>query len=268
MASKPQKPAVAEKANNLPRLMPISRHTLLSNGSTASHKRSHVPNHRHRGTASLSLAQVTDLIEASEHAEKIGRPLNWFVTIHFERARLKDGVRSQEAIGTWLRLAGQWLRSKDKAITNTFVWVIEHAIGTGEHVHIMIHCPPAYHVDFKKKACGSWMAKAGMLPKSKDNSGIVIEKIGPRGYPSASRPDQIQTYQNQLDGTIRYLIKGLDENIGQENSEGKIVVTVPNGRTLAIAPNPSSAIFGRRCSRSQNISIKASKQFGLAGGAR
>ena len=93
------------------------------------------------------MAKAIELVDAAEHATAIGNPLNVFLTIHFGAAKLEGRYRGQDAISRFMRLVGQWLRTK--GIQNTFIWVLEHATGTGEHAtgtgehaHVMIHCPP------------------------------------------------------------------------------------------------------------------------------
>lgn len=230
----------------------------MSNALPSPSKRRHKPNTRDNPSAALSLAKVIDLGEAAEHASKIGCPLNLFVTIHFERAKLDPTRRSQDAISTFLRLAGQWLRTK--GVQNTFIWIMEHATGTGEHAHIMLHCPPWYQSAFKDKASGVWMEKAGMLPKRRERNGILIERVGPRGYHPSFHTGH-DTYERQLFGALKYHLKAIDPESLPVNDNGLMVVTLPSGRILPIEPEHSNAIYGRRCSRSQNISAKARVRY-------
>lgn len=232
--------------------------TLLSNTPSTRKPRLHKPNTRDNASACLSLPKLVDLAEAVDHATAIGNPLNLFVTIHFEAAKLRRDYRAQDAIGRWLRLAGQWLRTK--GITNTFVWTLEHATGTGEHVHLLIHCPPWLRDKFKAKAEGVWMEKAGMAPRQQANKGIKIERVGPRGYHPVTHTGH-STYERQLYGVLPYLLKGLDRDAIPANDNGRIPIHLANCKVLMIEPEYSNAIYGRRCSRSQNISAKARSQY-------
>jgi hypothetical protein len=220
--------------------------------------RSHVPNTRDHPSASLSLVKAVDLGDAAEHAVLIGLPLNVFVTIHFEAAALRADYRAQDAIGKFLKLAGQWLGTQ--SVTIAYIWALEHATGTGEHVHILLHCPPWCRDEFEEKAKGVWMEKAGMLPKKKRPTGIKIERVGPRGYHPKTHTGH-DRYDRQLFGVLCYHLKGLDPDCKPANDNKRIVIALTSGRLLPIQPEHSNAIYGRRCSRSENISAKARDRY-------
>lgn len=226
--------------------------TLLSNGK-APRPRRHIPNSRANWTAYLDAEKGLGLIEGAVHAAKINRPLNLSVTIHFERASLSDLWRPQDAVGAWLKRAGQWLGLR--AIPCTFLWVMEHAVGTGRHVHILLHCPPAHQKAFKEKGRGDWLRKAGMIPIK---HAIHYERVGPRGYdPATATTAQRGTYLRQLQGSLRYHIKGLDPDQRIDLGVGPKLIT----ELLGIEPEYSSPIYGRRVSRSQNIGRTAIERY-------
>jgi hypothetical protein len=230
----------------------------MSNTQSYRSPRRHAPNTRDTASAALSLAKAIGLGEAAEHATLIGLPLNVFVTIHFEAAGLRGDYRAQDAISRYLRLAGQWLRTQ--GVQNTYIWILEHATGTGEHVHILMHCPPWLLRAFKVKAEGVWMEKAGMLPRRQRRNGIEIERVGPRGYHPATHTGH-DSHERQLFGVLRYHLKAIDRDSLPANDNGCLLVTLPSGRILPIEPEHSNAIYGRRCSRSENISAKARDRY-------
>jgi hypothetical protein len=158
--------------------------TLLSKGKAPASNRQ-APNTRHRWTDHVDGEKAIELVEAARHALIINRPLNLFVTIHFEKAELSPAWRAQDAVGEWLKRAGQWLGLR--GIPNTFLWVLEHAVGTGLHAHIMLHCPPEYQKAFKQKTKRSWATKAGMNPV--DRHAIDYQRIGPRNYDPLTATD-------------------------------------------------------------------------------
>lgn len=226
------------------------------------------PNNRHRASVALSKSKVADLIEAVEHAEIIGLPLNRTIAIHFEVAALDRSVRVQEAVGTFLRLASQWLRSRGSSFA--YIWVLEHATSIREHVHIMCHCPPELAAEFDRKAKASWLEKAGMLnnraarkrakDRGHDGDAIVINRMGLRGFhPDA--PENHRAYKNQVNGALLYHLKSLDPEQFPANDDGHCIVTAPNGQTRVIEPEQGGTIYGRRCSRSENISAKARQAY-------
>lgn len=220
--------------------------TLLSKGKALAANRQ-APNTRHRWTAYLDGEKAIEVVEAARHALIINRPLNLFVTIHFEKAQLSPAWRAQDTISEWLKRAGQWLGLR--GIPNTFLWVLEHAIGTGLHVHIMMHCPPEHQKAFKEKGKRGWASKAGMNPT--DRHAIKYQRIGPRNYdPLTATREHRGTYQRQVTGVLRYHLKGLDpqETTPTVITEGKLLAGL-----LKIEPEYSNPIYGRRVSRSQNI---------------
>lgn len=256
MAAKAHKSANGQTSRNGRAITAPASHTLLSKGK-APRSRSHIPNSRHRWTEYLDAQKGFDLVDAATHASRIGRPLNQFVTIHFERANLSDLWRPQDAISAWLKLAGQWLGLRD--VPCTFLWVMEHAPGTGLHVHILLHCPPNLRKDFKAKGEGAWLRKAGMAPAAGDRHAIHFERVGPRGYdPATAIAKQRGTYHRQLKGLLRYHLEGLDpdQHISLVDGEAK-----PITELLGVEPSRSIAIYGRRASRSQNIGKTARDRF-------
>ena len=211
------------------------------------------PNNRHRASTGLSLTKATDLADAVEHATKIGLPFVKFVTIHFNVAGLTETARPQEATGKFLKMAQQWLRARGHKFA--YVWVMERVTSIKDHVHIMCSCPHELTAEFDKKAKGVWLIKAGMRSTRKSKHGIKIERIGPRYHPSSYTWKD--THQRQVIGVLKYHLKGVDPDQAPANDRGESLVKSSSGIVLAIQPEHESTIFGRRCSRSENISAKA-----------
>ena len=69
----------------------------------------------------LTMDQAHAIIAATDHAFCIGRPLNQFVTIHFNKA----GITATHAFVTaFFKLTGDWLRAHAKE-PPYYVWVLE-----------------------------------------------------------------------------------------------------------------------------------------------
>lgn len=245
--------------------------TLYSNGTSRLPRLgANAPNNRHRASVALSLAKAQDLADAVEHAGIIGLHLTKFITIHFDVAGLPKNIRPQEAVGKFLKLASQWLRSRGHQFA--FVWVMERVTSIREHVHIMCSCPHALAAEFDIKAKGVWMTKAGMLTARQarkrakaldpncNSEGIVLERIGPRGYHPATLHWQ-STYNNQVTGLLKYHLKGIDPEQAPATDAGHALIRTSSGKVLAIEPEHEGTIFGRRCSRSENISAKARQAY-------
>jgi hypothetical protein len=221
--------------------------------------RSHVPNHRSRYSLHLTEQHAIGLIKAAVHARNIGQPLNRFITIHLERGDLDQRThRAQDAIGRYLRLAGQWLT--DRNVPITFVWVLEQAVGTGLHAHILIHVPPALAKDFGYRARSRWLSLCGIEPKQ----GVIrTERVGPRGFElvTATSKDR-QSYLNQLQGVLRYMTKAIDPDARSTLLSQSSGASRPStAELLGIEPEYCEPIFGRRCSRSQNIGETARTRY-------
>ncbi len=213
-------------------------------------------NHRHRFSLYLSEAKALDLVEAAIHAMRIGCPLNRFVTINFTRA---DTVaRPQDAVGHYLRLVSRFFR--ERGVRSTFLWVLEQAQGTGLHVHILLHCPDQLAASFAYRARFKWLRLSGVEAR-RGVSKIIT--VGPRGYCEGSKPgNNWKSYTKCLSGLLRYLLKSMDP------SEPSSLLPRLEGRQhpsgcalLGVRPAFCSAIYGRRCSRSENISAGARNRW-------
>jgi len=216
--------------------------TLLSNV-----KRYWTPNSRGRSTRHIKAENALDAIEAAAHAHTIGYPFNLQADIHFECGKLdEDLYRPQDALSRWLRLQGQWLATK--GIPSTFWSTMEHETGTGQHVHILLHCPPEHQRAFQKLARTSWIEGAYM---STDNDeAILIQKLGPYRYAVTDSAAKQTTYFNQLVGSLSYRLKGMNPNQALPKQMG---VNSPVAELLGITTFDNLPIYGRRTSSSNNI---------------
>ena len=204
-----------------------------------------------------------DLIDAATHARTIGLPLNLSITVHFERGNLKPHFTPQHAIGYFLKAATQWLILR--GIAGTYIWVMESVIASGRHAHILMHCPPEYQAAFNKMAKRKWVKLAGM--DTTDKKTVHIERVGPSGYTVAqSSTKHHQQYLNQLRGSLRYHLKGIDP---EQSLPAQMGQDVPVAELLGIRPEDNQPIFGRRASQSQNISKGARDKYAAGmGGIR
>lgn len=221
-------------------------------------KRNWIPNHHTRSTESLSATKALDLLEASMHAIVIGLPLNFSVTIRLKRSIIKDhDHRPQHVISAYLKLAVQWLRKRDCA--GTYIWVIEHDVGpTGRiHVHVLMHCPEREQVAFTKNATAKWPHKAG-LDATEDGT-VLCKSVGPRSYDLDLSPEKDhKRYQNQLAGFLKYHLKGIDRAEVLTKITGS---DRPVAEVLGIQSHNNHPIYGRRASRSENISKSARERY-------
>ena len=217
--------------------------------------RSWTPNSKSRSSEYLAATKALDLIDAATHARMIGLPLNLAIAVHFERGNLKPHFTPQHAVGYLLKAATQWLALR--GIAGAYIWVMEHVMGTGRHVHILMHCPPEYQAAFNKMAKTKWLKLAGM--ETTDKRTLKAERVGPRGYTvTQSSLRHQQQYLNQLKGVFKYHLKSInpDQELPKQIGVGGSVAEL-----LRIEPEDNQPIFGRRASQSQNISKGARDRF-------
>lgn len=169
----------------------------------------------------IAFARAEPIIHAAIHAKRTGRPLNRFVTIAFG-----DGLcplRASEALGKFLKSAGDWLRWHDAPVA--FVWTIEHPPGKSEHAHLLIHVPEVLKADFSRLQRG-WITRT----RTYWAKGVVHSE--PVGETDAA-----------LVGVLRYMLKGGDAETRQALG---IDYFGPQGR-----------VDGKRCGMSNSLGASA-----------
>lgn len=190
---------------------------------------------RRKGSWRLTGTQRSNLITASRHAATIGLPLNRFVTINWEAAGVGDAVR---ATGRFLKQAQDWLRSHEQRLA--YVWVQERGRRVGQHVHILLHVPPACARRFGQlqrrwlRTCGATFGK-----------GVVKTRPVGRGYAAALSKGE-SGYLRDLDRVLRYVLKQS---------------TVRAGSGTHPWSTSGSLVIGKRCSTSENIGTAARARF-------
>lgn len=188
-----------------------------------------------KGSWRLTGSQRSNMIAASRHAAAIGLPLNRFVTINWEAAGVGDGVR---ATGRFLKQAGDWLRRHGRRLT--YVWVQERGRRVGQHVHVLLHVPPACARRFGQLQRGWLRASGATLSK-----GVVKTRPIGRDYTAALRAEN-GGYLRDLERVLRYVMKQASRRAGPE--------AYPWGTS-------GSFVLGKRCSTSENIGSAARARF-------
>jgi hypothetical protein len=155
---------------------------------------------RGRRSTFLRAKDCENLILAVEHAERIGRPLNRMLTVHFDAAGITDPVR---ATGRLLKLMGDWLRCNNTGVTA--VWVREAGLEKGEHVHIMLSVPPNKICHFNRMQ-RRWFANIGAAWKCRVYRSRPIAGSHKAAFNAASR----SLYLQARAGALHYLLKGAD----------------------------------------------------------
>lgn len=140
----------------------------------------------------LTAEQVNRLFKAGENAFKLGCPLNRFITIHYDD--YADRKRPQKFIVKLLEHTRKWL--KQRGLSVAYVYTIENAKYKGIHVHLLIHIPAGYQVEYKK-ALRRWLPFGAKTPRVKF---MTIQ------YPNFGDLSPL----HGIYGTLRYICKAID----------------------------------------------------------
>jgi len=189
-----------------------------------------------RESHSLSAAQVSNLIAATEHASAIGLPLTRMITVHWESAGvvLADMAR---ATGRFTDLMAKLLARHGSR--TAWLWVHENGSGKGGHCHLLAHVP-ADLVPALSALQRGWLRSISGKPY---RARVIHSKpIGGRLGLEAGNPE---LHAINLEAALAYFLKGAGREaascFGLERLE-------PGGR-----------VIGKRCGTSQNIGAKARK---------
>ena len=190
-------------------------------------------NRADRTNYGLTATQVGNLHAAAFMAEKIGLPLNRFITVHWEAAgvRLENMAR---ATGRFIDFLTRWLARQGHR--TAWIWVHENGCGIGGHCHLLAYVPPDC-VTKLTAAQKRWLRRITGKPNRK---GVIKSSIiGGRLGLEISNPD---LYFANLETALAYVIKQAD-----------IVLTRGFHQ-------PGGQVIGKRCGTSQNIGAKARGQ--------
>jgi len=143
--------------------------------------------------------QVDELWAAANHAEEIGRPLNAFLTVHWDNQDGKGTV--QERNSRLLICARRWLDRRGQPLA--CVWVIERGILSGLHAHNMIHVPRKHLAGFTSML-PRW---TGIEALPKDKWPDMKGKQHVLGYGREGVWQLKRVYDHGV-GLRRYLLKG------------------------------------------------------------
>lgn len=179
----------------------------------------------------LTLEQCAKLIEAARFAELIGLPFNRHWIVHSERAGISpdDG---QAFVGRLLRLARNYVKRRGGQFAANYCR--ENGDGKGEHVHILMHVPPALSL-LNKTA--SWVRKAG------GTYGAGVSRVATIGGSVKRLDPASEHYQANADIVLAYLLKGAEKQAAEALGLHKW--------------GEFGWIMGKRCGASENIGSTA-----------
>lgn len=182
-------------------------------------------NSRNRQSLQIGRKPAANLHHATRFAERIGQPLNQFITINYTKTACRPedaSARFRLLLASWF---ARWLRRHPrnrKACQPTYVWVLE-AAGGQTAVHWLVHIPRGLIREF-------W----SMVPQ------WVQATVGPDIEPSTVKHRRI----HNVTGLKRYVLKGMDPHFA---------------RAWKIRPSPQGMIVGKRSGFSRNLGPAARK---------
>jgi hypothetical protein len=181
----------------------------------------------------LSLNQTKGVIEAAQHAIRIGLPFNRHMTIRLERMGISNR-NSVKAIGAFLSRVRDWVRKSGYSIA--YAWVRECGPMIGSHVHNLFHLPN--ELSLKGHRTRKW-----------------IEAVSGRPYRAGTirtRKIARAAYMENLGVLLGYLCKGASGVVAEEVGLTRL--------------QAGGAIVGKRAGWSENIGAKARRLWRLSGG--
>jgi len=181
-----------------------------------------------RKSGEITGSQADNLWAAAFHAEKIGKPLNAFLTIHWDNQGGDKTVQEQNS--RMLICARRWLGRRDQDLAA--VWVIERGTVSGPHAHNLIHVPRRLLTGFKD-----------MLPKWTE-----IPALPKNQWPAEQRKSQHVLGYGQ-DGI--WELRRVYDNVGLQRYILKGVKDRWHG--LGIRHKDQGLVIGKRCGSSHNL---------------
>jgi hypothetical protein len=186
-----------------------------------------------RLTVALSKPQVTGIIDAAIHADRIGLPFNRHVTLRLAKAGIAD-ADAISAIGKFLTKCRDWLRKQ--GLRTAYAWVRETGNIIGSHVHIMLHLPDGVRLEGHRTR--RWIEAISGQPYAKGT--IHTRQVSRRAY------------AENLVKLVGYLCKGAAPKVADDL-----------GLTKRKA---GGAVRGKRAGWSENIGLKARQRLSWTSG--
>lgn len=181
-----------------------------------------------RRTAQIGKKPAANIHHATRLAERLGYPLNQFVTINFSKTPcLPEHATAafRTLLASWF---ARWLRRHHKNRKNVppaYVYTFE-AAGEQMAVHWLVHVPRGIIREF-------WR----MLPE------WVIATAGPLDGPGAIKHRRVYN----IIGARRYILKGMDPHFAAQ---------------WKIRPSPQGIVIGRRSGFSRSLGPAARRSSG------
>lgn len=187
-----------------------------------------------RTSSHLTLKQCLELLEAADHATRLGLPFNRHWTVHYQKAGIAE-ADAMRFIGKLLKLLSDFASARNAQ--RAAIWAREGGPSKGGHVHILLHVPAALRLTGKTRR---WVRLAGGTAKR----GVsFIRSVA--GNVSAAE-GQSEHYWHNAEVVRCYLLKGADEMAGE---------------ALGLEVADQGIVIGKRCGTTQNIGKAARERW-------
>ena len=191
-------------------------------------------NRAERESRSLTLGQISNLMAAERHAEKIGLPVTRMLTIHWEAAGVPLASMAR-ATGRFTDLLGKALSRHGSG--TAWLWTHENGDGKGGHCHLLAHVP-ADLVPIVTGLQRGWLRRIAGKPyrarviNSKPIGGRLGLEVGNPGLHAVN-----------AEAALSYVLKGASPEAASQFGLERL--------------EPGGRVVGKRCGTSQNIGAKA-----------
>lgn len=151
----------------------------------------------------LTVGQCLGLLEAADHAARIGLPFNRHWTVHYEKAGISE-ADAMRFVRRLLKLANDYARRHGGRLAA--IWCRESGKGKGGHVHIVLHLPADLPLAGKTRR---WVGLAGGKCR---RSVSVVRSIA--GNLKAAEHGGAH-YQRNVAIVRQYALKGASKDAGE-----------------------------------------------------
>lgn len=198
----------------------------------------------------ILLGEASRIIDSALYAGCMGKWFNRFITIHFEKGRVR--TKARKVLSHFLKHAGDWL-DKRNAGPSCWIYTFENPAGDdrgGLHVHILIHVPYPLWTDFKS-AERRWLKKGLKKNGGRYAKGVLVDEavFFFAGFYKGRKPFECYLLYG-LRNSLLYLLKGAEPNapllLGLSGEDVKRL-------RRRLRPSPQGPISGKRVGYSEAL---------------
>jgi hypothetical protein len=205
-------------------------------------------NYRMKASDTISIGQITNLVNAFTHAEKMGRPLTLAMVVTWNKTNNWHEDFLKERVGKFLDNVRHWMYRRNLPVA--YLWTMENSYRMKLHTNFMFHVPREYFWDLVK-------AMPNLIPHYSGNHS-TYEVVGDSGV----KPPKFLRHPNQRKGVLKYFLKGMDHSKTFTGPDG---TTLNIGDALGIAHRGQQGrVPGRRTGLSHSLAPTARSKGGYS----